>query len=116
MSKIEISKSEILACVQSGMTDKEIGEKFNCSESTAQRIRKDYGIGRYVFIYNKGQYERMKQVGLSDEEVCFVWGVSRRHLNQWKYREGLTNKYKQVHKLDRDEKERKFTHKKELVK
>lgn len=112
-SKVEVDKKSLLEHVQDGMTDKEIAEKYLCSESTINRLRKEYGIGRYVFIYNEGEYARMKQVGLSDEEVCFIWGVSRRHLNVWKSRNDLIHKYKQVHKID-NPRGRKFVYKKEL--
>lgn len=110
-----ISKKKLLEYVQDGLTDREIAEKEFLGESTIQRYRKAYGIGRYVFIYNAGQYERMKQVGLSDDEVCFIWGVTRRKLNTWKSRVGLTHKYKQVHKME-NPRGRKFTYKKELAK
>jgi hypothetical protein len=110
---VDISKKEMLELVADGLTDKEIAKKYFCSESTIQRIRSEYGIGRYVKIYNVGEYLRMKQLGLSDEEVCFVYGVSRRALNNWKYRNGLTKKYKQIHKGE--DKQRKFRYKKEIT-
>jgi hypothetical protein len=89
---IDISKSEMTALVKDGLSDREIASMYFVSESTIQRIRKEYGIGRYVKVYDKQMYLRMKDCGLTDEQIAYIFGSSRRDLNKWKYRAGLTKK------------------------
>lgn len=90
----DIPKDEIMALVKEGKTDKEIGEVIHVSESTVHRHRMKYGIhkGLKSSIYDKAMYLRMKEVGLTDEQIAYVWNSKRRNLNKWKYREGLTVK------------------------
>jgi hypothetical protein len=89
---IKISKSEMLALVKDGFTDNEIAEKYFVGKSTIQRIRTDYGIGRYVKIYDKQMYLRMKELELTDEQICYIWCCSRRDLSKWKSRVGLSKR------------------------
>lgn len=98
-----INKTELLELVKAGYTDKEIAEMLHYSRSTIQRIRKQFGISRYITIYNKEMYLRMKELNLTDDQVAFVYGSSRRDLNKWKCKVGLSKKRKGPSKLSSSE-------------
>lgn len=87
---VDIPRTELLEHVKDGKTDREIASLYYCSESTINRIRKDYGIARYIRVYDKPMYQRMKELGLTDEQVCHIWACGRRDLNKWKHRAGLS--------------------------
>lgn len=90
----DVSKNEILAFVKEGKTDKEIAGIIHTSEETVRRYRWKYGIHKSLksSFYDKAMYLRMKEVGLTDEQIAYIWGSKRRNLNKWKHREGLTVK------------------------
>lgn len=89
---IDLPKEQLLEYVRDGYTDEEIGKLMYCSAATVQRYRAKYGIARYHLIYTKRMYLRMKELGLTDQEVSYIWNCGRRDLTAWKSRVGLSNK------------------------
>jgi hypothetical protein len=89
-----LKKDELLIHVKNGLTDQEIAEILHVSDSTVQRYRMKYGIAKPFksAFYDKGMYLRMKELGLSDDQIAYIWDSKRRNLTNWKHRMGLTVK------------------------
>lgn len=72
--------------VEDGLTDKEIAEKYFVSPNTIYRFRKKHGLNKHRdrSIRDVDTYYRMKGCGLTDEQVAYIWNITRRTLYQWK--------------------------------
>jgi hypothetical protein len=90
---IDITQEKMLEHVKDGMSDKQIADMYYVSESTIQRIRRELGVARYAFTYDRWQYLRMREIGIHDDMIAYIFGVSKRSLMRWKLRAGLTRKY-----------------------
>jgi hypothetical protein len=88
---IDIPAKELRAHVRDGLSDEDIGKIHHCSKSTVERIRRRHGIVRApVTVYNLEQYHRMKDLGLTEKEIRYIWNTQGEAFNNWKYRMGLT--------------------------
>lgn len=83
--------------VDDGLTDAEIAEKYLVSPNTVYRFRAKHGIQKHrtKSVRDIGMYYRLKECLLTDEQVAYVWNMSRRSLTEWKKREGLDGVAKQ---------------------
>lgn len=77
--------------VEDGLTDAEIASKFFVTSNTVYRFRKKHGIAKHrkKIVRDVKMYHRMKECKLTDEQVAYIWNMSRRSLSEWKKREGL---------------------------
>lgn len=89
-----ITEEQMGDCISRGMTDEEIGKKYFCSSTTVERLRRKYGMQRKVTLYDVGMYLRMREKGLSDEDICYIFDTTPKALKNWRWRNGLTLKYK----------------------
>lgn len=93
LNKHDVNVLELRKLVEDGFNNREIGEMLYISPSTVQRRLQQYGIKREdkAFIRDMESYIRMKNCGLNDEQVAYVWGISRRKLYNWKKENNIIN-------------------------
>lgn len=94
-NKIEIPRSELRRLVDEGYTDKEISQKLFISETTVKRRRWENNIlrPRYQSDFDPVLCKRMMEIGLSNDTIAHIFGITRKALNNHKYRSGLTRRY-----------------------
>lgn len=77
-----------------GLTTAEMARRLFVSETTIRRRLQDFNLTRTPAVYDKTMYLRMKEIGLSEDQIAYVFSSTRRSLTRWKWRAGLTRKYK----------------------
>lgn len=77
--------------VMDGMTDERIAEIYHVSASVVYKYRVKHNIPKTRAKCQRDveEYIRMKEVGMTDENIAYVWNLSRRALVSWKEREYL---------------------------
>lgn len=87
-----ITVQQMKRLVDDGKTDKEIGEMYYVSPSTVYKFRKKYGLSKHREKVSRDveSYKRMKECLLTDEQVAYIWNMSRRSLTEWKSRENVS--------------------------
>lgn len=86
---IDISQEELISCVEHGLRNDEIAEKYFISVSSVQRQLKKHGVYRTRKVYDKGMYLRMLELGLREEQIARVFDTTVRALRTWRSRHKL---------------------------
>lgn len=102
--KIILPANEIKRMHRDKCTVAEMARKFHVSESTMHRRIEELGLPKHNPVYDKGMYIRMMELGMSDEDIAYVFCTSVRNLYRFKHRAGLTRKYNKRKKESNDEK------------
>lgn len=86
-----VTPQEMRQHVKDGLTDAQIGNKYFVTASTVYKYRERHGIKKHrtKIVRDVDSYYRMKNCLLTDEQVAYIWNISRRALGEWKKSEGL---------------------------
>lgn len=76
MQRIEVLGRELRACVEAGMSVKQISSKYVCSESTVFRRLREQGLKSKKTV-DRGALERLLKEGRSAQECADMLAVSR---------------------------------------
>jgi hypothetical protein len=94
LAKLKISYQELYSMFIDGLTTAEMARRLFVSEATISRRLQEFNLHRDLSRYDKVMYLRMKEVGLSEEQIAYVFCSTKRSLTRWKSRVGLSRKYK----------------------
>jgi DNA-binding CsgD family transcriptional regulator len=89
--RILVDTGKLIDLVQRGRTNAEIADELQISTATVSRRLSELGVTRVKTSFNisVAEYMRMRERGLSDEDIAYVFDVSRNTVFRFKKRHGL---------------------------